>query len=83
MGLLQNLASSIVIESGAVLIIFDEGWWWFSWIALGGAQNIFDYRSRFNDVGKVIGAGMPLVALVGKRAIMSVISPLGAGLSAG
>jgi glutamate-1-semialdehyde 2,1-aminomutase len=68
-------------ESGAVLI-FDEVMTGFR-VALGGAQDHFGIVPDLTTLGKVIGAGMPVGAFGGKRAIMECISPLGPVYQAG
>jgi glutamate-1-semialdehyde 2,1-aminomutase len=79
-GFLQTLRQ-VCDESGAVLI-FDEVMTGFR-VALGGAQEYFDIVPDLTTLGKVIGAGMPVGAFGGKRAIMECISPLGPVYQAG
>lgn len=79
-GFLQTLRQ-VCDESGSVLI-FDEVMTGFR-VALGGAQEYFDIVPDLTTLGKVIGAGMPVGAFGGKRAIMECISPLGPVYQAG
>ena len=66
---------------GAVLI-FDEVMTGFR-VALGGAQARYGLRPDLTTLGKVIGGGMPLAAVGGKREIMQKIAPLGPVYQAG
>lgn len=79
-GFLETLRQ-VCDESGAVLI-FDEVMTGFR-VALGGAQERFGIVPDLTTLGKVIGAGMPVGAFGGKRAIMEHISPLGPVYQAG
>lgn len=71
----------LTYKHGAVLI-FDEVISGFR-LARGGAQEIYGVESDLTCLGKVIGGGMPLAALGGKRAIMDMLAPLGAVYQAG
>ncbi len=66
---------------GAVLI-FDEVMTGFR-VALGGAQARFGIRPDLTTLGKVIGGGLPLGALGGRRDIMEKLAPLGPVYQAG
>jgi glutamate-1-semialdehyde 2,1-aminomutase len=66
---------------GAVLI-FDEVMTGFR-VALGGAQARFGVRPDLTTLGKVIGGGLPVAAVGGRRDIMERIAPLGAVYQAG
>jgi glutamate-1-semialdehyde 2,1-aminomutase len=79
-GFLQSLRDCCS-ESGSVLI-FDEVMTGFR-VALGGAQARYDVEPDLTTLGKVIGAGMPVGAFGGKRAIMEHIAPLGPVYQAG
>jgi glutamate-1-semialdehyde 2,1-aminomutase len=66
---------------GAVLI-FDEvmtGWR----VAAGGAQERYRIKPDLTTLGKVIGGGLPLGALGGRRDIMEKLAPLGPVYQAG
>jgi len=66
---------------GAVLI-FDEVMTGFR-VARGGAQARFDIRPDLTTLGKVIGGGLPVGALGGRREIMHKLAPLGPVYQAG
>jgi len=66
---------------GAVLI-FDEVMTGFR-VALGGAQARFGIRPDLTTLGKVIGGGLPVGALGGRREIMEKLAPLGPVYQAG
>lgn len=74
---LRNLCT----EYGAVLI-FDEVMTGFR-VALGGAQQLYGIRPDLTTLGKVIGGGLPVGAVGGKREIMERIAPLGPIYQAG
>jgi glutamate-1-semialdehyde 2,1-aminomutase len=64
------------------MLIFDEVMTGFR-VALGGAQARYGMRPDLTTLGKVIGGGMPLAAVGGKREIMQNIAPLGPVYQAG
>jgi glutamate-1-semialdehyde 2,1-aminomutase len=66
---------------GAVLI-FDEVMTGFR-VARGGAQEKFGIRPDLTTLGKVIGGGLPVGAVGGRRDIMEKIAPLGPVYQAG
>jgi glutamate-1-semialdehyde 2,1-aminomutase len=66
---------------GAVLI-FDEVMTGFR-VARGGAQEKFAIRPDLTTLGKVIGGGLPVGAVGGRRDIMQKIAPLGPVYQAG
>jgi glutamate-1-semialdehyde 2,1-aminomutase len=66
---------------GAVLI-FDEVMTGFR-VATGGAQARFGLRPDLTTLGKVIGGGLPVGAVGGRREIMERIAPLGPVYQAG
>ena len=66
---------------GALLII-DEVMSGFR-VALGGATALYKLKPDLLTLGKVIGGGMPLAALGGKKAIMDNLAPLGPVYQAG
>jgi len=66
---------------GAVLIL-DEVMTGFR-VALGGAQARYGIRPDLTTLGKVIGGGLPLGALGGRRDIMEKLAPLGPVYQAG
>ncbi|HEY6965836.1 MAG TPA: glutamate-1-semialdehyde 2,1-aminomutase [Burkholderiales bacterium] len=68
-------------KHGAVLI-FDEVMTGFR-VALGGAQARFGIRPDLTTLGKVIGGGLPVGAVGGRREVMQKIAPLGPVYQAG
>lgn len=65
-----------------VVLIFDEVMTGFR-VALGGAQAHYGITPDLTTLGKIIGGGMPVGAVGGKKAIMAHLSPLGAVYQAG
>ena len=68
-------------QYGSVLI-YDEVRTGFR-VALGGAQSLHGITPDLTTMGKVIGGGMPVAAVGGKKEIMDCISPLGGVYQAG
>ena len=66
---------------GAVLL-FDEVMTGFR-VALGGAQARYGIRPDLTTLGKVIGGGLPVGAVGGRREIMAKLAPLGPVYQAG
>ena len=66
---------------GAVLI-FDEVMTGFR-VALGGAQQRYGVRPDLTTLGKVIGGGLPVAVLGGRREIMQKLAPVGPVYQAG
>jgi glutamate-1-semialdehyde 2,1-aminomutase len=64
------------------LLIFDEVMTGFR-VALGGAQARFGIKPDLTTLGKVIGGGLPVGALGGRREIMEKLAPLGPVYQAG
>jgi glutamate-1-semialdehyde 2,1-aminomutase len=64
------------------LLIFDEVMTGFR-VAMGGAQARFAIRPDLTTLGKVIGGGLPVAAVGGRRDIMQKIAPLGPVYQAG
>jgi glutamate-1-semialdehyde 2,1-aminomutase len=79
-GFLETLREECT-RHGAVLIL-DEVMTGFR-VALGGAQARFAIKPDLTTLGKVIGGGMPVGAVGGRRAIMEKIAPLGPVYQAG
>ncbi len=77
---LQNLRK-LCDRIGAILI-FDEVMTGFR-VALGGAQSIFKVKPDLTTLGKVVGGGLPVGVLGGKKEIMSSLAPLGNVYQAG
>ncbi|WP_133493577.1 glutamate-1-semialdehyde 2,1-aminomutase [Alcanivorax sp. 24] len=68
-------------EHGA-LLIFDEVMTGFR-VALGGAQALYGITPDLTTLGKIIGGGMPVGALGGRREVMESLAPLGPVYQAG
>jgi glutamate-1-semialdehyde 2,1-aminomutase len=64
------------------LLIFDEVMTGFR-VALGGAQARYGIRPDLTTLGKVIGGGLPVGAVGGRRDVMQKIAPLGPVYQAG
>jgi glutamate-1-semialdehyde 2,1-aminomutase len=64
------------------LLILDEVMTGFR-VALGGAQARFGIRPDLTTLGKVIGGGLPVGAVGGRRTVMERIAPLGPVYQAG
>jgi glutamate-1-semialdehyde 2,1-aminomutase len=79
-GFLETLREQCT-RHGAVLIL-DEVMTGFR-VALGGAQARFGIRPDLTTLGKVIGGGLPVGAVGGRRDIMEKIAPLGPVYQAG
>jgi glutamate-1-semialdehyde 2,1-aminomutase len=76
-----ELLRELCTAHGAVLL-FDEVMTGFR-VALGGAQARFNIKPDLTTLGKVIGGGMPVGAVGGRREIMEKIAPLGPVYQAG
>jgi len=61
-------------EKLGALLIFDEVISGFR-VGLGGAQRLFNILPDLTTLGKIIGGGMPVGALVGRKEIMEKTSP--------
>jgi len=79
-GFLEGLRE-LCDDAGAVLI-FDEVMTGFR-VALGGAQQHYRVTPDLSCLGKVIGGGMPVGALGGRKPIMDYFSPVGPVYQAG
>jgi glutamate-1-semialdehyde 2,1-aminomutase len=79
-GFLQTLREQCA-RHGAVLV-FDEVMTGFR-VAPGGAQARYGIRPDLTTLGKVIGGGLPVAAVGGRRDIMETIAPLGPVYQAG
>jgi len=66
---------------GAILI-FDEVMTGFR-VGKSGAQALYDVKPDLTTLGKVIGGGMPVGALGGRRDIMEFLAPVGGVYQAG
>jgi len=79
-GFLESLREECT-RHGAILI-FDEVMTGFR-VAPGGAQERYAIRPDLTTLGKVIGGGLPVGAVGGRRDIMEKIAPLGPVYQAG
>ena len=79
-GFLETLREQCT-QHGAVLI-FDEVMTGFR-VALGGAQARYGIKPDLTTLGKVIGGGLPVGAVGGRRDIMDKLAPLGPVYQAG
>ncbi|MFK8025785.1 MAG: glutamate-1-semialdehyde 2,1-aminomutase [Ilumatobacter sp.] len=79
-GFLEGLR--VECDRVGALLIFDEVITGFR-IAPGGAQEKFDVTPDITCFGKVIGGGLPIGAIGGRRDIMENLSPLGSVFHAG
>jgi glutamate-1-semialdehyde 2,1-aminomutase len=79
-GFLETLRAECT-RHGA-LLVFDEVMTGFR-VAAGGAQERFRIRPDITTLGKVIGGGLPLAAIGGRRDIMERLAPLGPVYQAG
>jgi glutamate-1-semialdehyde 2,1-aminomutase len=79
-GFLETLRAQCT-RHGAVLIL-DEVMTGFR-VAAGGAQARYGIQPDLTTLGKVIGGGLPVAAVGGRRAIMEKIAPLGPVYQAG
>lgn len=79
-GFLEGLRQ--ICNEESIVFIFDEVMTGFR-LAAGGAQEVLNIDADLVTYGKVIGAGMPVGAFGGKRAIMEKIAPLGNVYQAG
>jgi glutamate-1-semialdehyde 2,1-aminomutase len=79
-GFLQGLRAEC--DRVGALLVFDEVITGFR-LGHGGAQAKFDVRPDVTTFGKVIGGGLPIGAVGGRRNIMETLSPLGPVFHAG
>ncbi len=79
-GFLETLRGECT-RHGAVLI-FDEVMTGFR-VAAGGAQARYGIRPDLTTLGKVIGGGLPVAAVGGRKDVMQTIAPLGPVYQAG
>ena len=79
-GFLEGLRQ--ICDEESIVFIFDEVMTGFR-LSAGGAQEILNIQADLVTYGKVIGAGLPVGAFGGKKAIMEKIAPLGNVYQAG
>lgn len=78
--LLQKLMS--MTASHKALVIFDEVITGFR-LSLAGASGYFDLKPDLVTLGKIIGGGLPLAAVLGRKEIMETLAPCGPVYQAG
>lgn len=66
---------------GSVLI-FDEVMSGFR-VSLGGAQEVYGIDADLTTIGKIIGGGLPIGAVGGRKDIMACVAPIGGVYQAG
>jgi glutamate-1-semialdehyde 2,1-aminomutase len=69
-------------EKCRALLIFDEIITGYR-LALGGAEEYYGVRPDIVTLGKVLGGGFPISAIVGKKKVMESFSPVGGVYEAG
>jgi glutamate-1-semialdehyde 2,1-aminomutase len=79
-GFLEGLRAEC--DRVGALLVFDEVITGFR-LGTGGAQEKFGVRADLTTFGKVIGGGLPIGAVGGRRDIMETLSPLGPVFHAG
>lgn len=79
-GFLQQL-QQICRQYGS-LLIFDEVMTGFR-VAKGGAQSLYNINPDLTTLGKIIGGGLPVGAVAGKKEFMEKIAPVGSVYQAG
>ncbi len=79
-GFLEGLRAEC--DRAGALLVFDEVITGFR-LGLGGAQARYDVRPDLTCFGKVIGGGLPIGALGGRRDVMENLTPLGTVFHAG
>ena len=79
-GFLEGLRAEC--DRVGALLVFDEVITGFR-LTRGGAQAKYDVRADLTTFGKVIGGGLPIGAVGGRREIMETLSPLGKVFHAG
>jgi glutamate-1-semialdehyde 2,1-aminomutase len=79
-GFLERLRE--VTAAHGALLIFDEVITGFR-VAYGGAQTVFGVRPDLTCLGKIVGGGLPLAAVGGRRDVMQQLAPVGPVYQAG
>lgn len=79
-GFLKHLRE--LADKYGALLIFDEVITGFR-LGLGGAQEYFNVKADIIVLGKILGGGFPIGAVVSRRDIMENIAPLGKVFNAG
>ena len=69
-------------DTYASVLIFDEVITGFR-VTLGGAQSLYNIKPDLTTLGKIIGGGLPIGGVGGKKEIMDLLAPLGPVYQAG
>ena len=69
-------------DAYASILIFDEVITGFR-VALGGAQSLYNIKPDLTTLGKIIGGGLPIGGVGGKKEIMDLLAPKGPVYQAG
>ncbi len=79
-GFLRGLRE--IADRYGALLIFDEVITGFR-ISMGGAQEYYGVRADIVTLGKIIGGGLPVGAIVSRKDIMDSLTPIGQVFNAG
>ena len=79
-GFLEGLRAAC--DASGALLVFDEVITGFR-LGPSGAQGMLGVRPDLSVLGKVVGGGLPLAALGGRREVMEVLAPAGPVYQAG
>ncbi|MEX0993107.1 MAG: aminotransferase class III-fold pyridoxal phosphate-dependent enzyme, partial [Solirubrobacterales bacterium] len=79
-GFLESLRKRC--DATGALLVADEVVTGFR-VASGGAAELLDLRADLTMLGKVLGGGLPLAAVVGQRGLMEHLAPVGETYQAG
>ena len=71
-----------IAEANGALVIFDEVMTGFR-VALGGVQELYSLLPHLTCMGKVVGGGLPIGAVGGRKDVMDLIAPVGPVYQAG
>jgi glutamate-1-semialdehyde 2,1-aminomutase len=71
-----------IARANGAVVIFDEVITGFR-VGLSGASGYYDQQPDLVTLGKVIGGGLPLAAIAGKKALMDTLAPVGEVYQAG
>jgi len=77
---LQGLSKAA--RENNIVLIFDEVITGFR-LSYGGAQGLFGIKPDLTTLGKIIGGGLPIGAIGGRREIMGLLAPVGNVYQAG
>ena len=69
-------------ETHGILLIFDEVMTGFR-LGPGSAQQLYNIKPDLTTLGKIIGGGLPIGAIAGKKELLNQLAPAGAVYQAG